>query len=77
MRIVKEYPNKACKVTVFSWNGKYIIKLEAGPFEQTFKISELDIIEAELDDILNDSFMKEAMERFKTMGDSLRVAINN
>ena len=76
MRVVKEYLDKPCKVTVFSWNGKYIIKLEEGPFEQTYKVSEFDIIEEEIDDILNDNFLKEAMLRFKEMGGSLRSAMN-
>lgn len=77
MRVVKEYLDKPCKVTVFSWNGKYIIKLEEGPFEQTFKVSEFDIIEPELDEILNEDFLKEAIERFKQMGSSLRKALNS
>ncbi len=76
MRIVKEYFDKPFKVTVFSWNGKYLIKLEDGPFEQTFKISEFDFLEEELEDILSDDFFKEASARFKDMGQSLKKAIN-
>lgn len=77
MRVVKEYFDKPCKVTVFSWNGKYIIKLEQGPFEQTFKVSELDILESELDEILNQDFLIDALERFRQMGDSLKSALND
>lgn len=75
MRVVKEITGKACKITVFSWNGKYIIKLENGPFEQTFKVSEFDVLEEELDDILNEDFLNEAMTRFNTMAASLKNAI--
>lgn len=76
MRVVKEYFDKPCKVTVFSWNGKFIIKLESGPFEQTFKVSELDYLEEEIDEILNETFLDEAMERFQQMGMSLKRATN-
>ena len=76
MRVVKEYLDKPCKVTVFSWNGKYIIKLEEGPFEQTFKVSELEVLEEELEDILNENFLNQALDRFKEMGSSLKSAMN-
>lgn len=75
MRVVKEIPNGNCKITVFSWNQKYLIKLEAGPFEQTFKVSELDVLEQELDEILNENFIAEAIKRFSDMGDSLKNAM--
>ena len=76
MRVVKEIPGRACKITVFSWNGKYIIKLENGPFEQTFKVSEFDILEEELDDILSEDFLSEAMLRFNAMAMSLKKTTN-
>ncbi|WP_339609004.1 hypothetical protein [uncultured Roseivirga sp.] len=75
MRIVKEIPNSNCKITVFSWNGKFLIKLENGGFEQTFKVSELDVLEQELDEILNETFITEAIERFDDMAKSLRKAM--
>jgi len=76
MRIVKEITGRPCKITVFSWNEKYLIKLESGPFEQTFKVSEMDVIEEELDDILSDTFLNEALKRFDDMAQSLRSAMN-
>ncbi|OEK05512.1 hypothetical protein [Roseivirga misakiensis] len=74
MRIVKEIEGKPCKITVFSWNGKYIIKLEKGPFEQTFKVSEFDFMEDEIDDILNEEFLADAITRFSAMALSLKKA---
>lgn len=76
MRVVKEITGKPCKITVFSWNGKYLIKLESGPFEQTFKVSELDVLEEELDDILSETFLNKALKRFDDMAESLRSAVN-
>ncbi|MFT6053130.1 MAG: hypothetical protein ACJAS3_001078 [Roseivirga sp.] len=75
MRVVKEISNPDCKITVFSWNGKYLLKLENGPFEQTFKVSEMDVLEQELEEILNETFINEAIERFENMGQSLRNAM--
>ncbi len=76
MRVVKEITGKPFKITVFSWNGKYLIKLESGPFEQTFKVSELDVLEEELDSILSDNFLNEAIQRFHNMAQSLKAAMN-
>ncbi|MCE7994590.1 MAG: hypothetical protein HEP71_21605 [Roseivirga sp.] len=75
MRVVKEIPHSGCKITIFSWNQKYLIKLESGPFEQTFKISELDVLEQELEEILNEHFINEAIKRFADMGHSLKNAM--
>lgn len=75
MRVVKEIPHPDCKITVFSWNQKYLIKLESGPFEQTFKISELDVLEQELEEILSERFVTEAIKRFADMGHSLKNAM--
>lgn len=75
MRVVKEIPNPHCKITVFSWNQKFLIKLETGPFEQTFKVSEMDVLEQELDEILNETFIAEAVKRFSDMRDSLQKSM--
>jgi hypothetical protein len=43
MRVIREFPfSERIKASLFSWNGKYILKLESGNLEQTYKISELD-----------------------------------
>jgi len=76
MRVVREITGKPCKITVFSWNEKYLIKLEYGPFEQTYKVSMMDYLEEEIDEMLSDDFIKSAMKRFESMGESLRNAIN-
>ena len=75
--LVKEYNDKPCKVTVFSWNGKYLIKLEKGPFEQTYKVSEMDVLEQELEEILSDSFFEKVDEVFELMGQNLRTGLQN
>ena len=72
MRVVKEVTLGEIRVSIFSWNSKYIFKYELGPMEQTFKVSETDILEeSELADFLEGDFLEEVQERFKEMGESL------
>jgi hypothetical protein len=60
------------RVSIFSWNSKYIFKYELGPMEQTFKVSETDILEeSELEGFLEGEFLDEVKNRFKEMGESL------
>ena len=75
MRVVKEVPHPKVKITVFSWNQKYLIKLELGPLEQTFKVSEFDVLEQELDEILSERFIEQALKRFDQMHQSLRESM--
>ena len=72
MRVVREETRGEIRVSIFSWNSKYIFKYELGPMEQTFKVSETDILEeAELDGFLEGEFLEEVNQRFKEMGASL------
>ena len=72
MRVVKEVILGEIRVSIFSWNSKYIFKYELGPMEQTFKVSETDIVEeSELAGFLEGDFLEEVQERFKEMGESL------
>ena len=75
MRVVGEIPHPECKITIFNWNNKYIVKLEVGPFEQTFKISESDVgSEDDLRKIVDNDFIQQAMARFADMSRSLGEA---
>lgn len=75
MRLVREIPHPDCKITIFSWNNRYLIKLEQGLLEQTFKISEFDLSgEAELLSIIDAEFLHQAAMRFQDMGRSLHEA---
>ena len=72
MRVVKEVTRGEIRVSIFSWNSKYIFKYELGPMEQTFKVSETDILEeSELEGFLEGEFLEEVKQRFKEMGESL------
>ncbi len=72
MRVVGEIPHPRLKITIFNWNNRYLVKLEHGSFEQTFKVSELDITsEDDLMKIVDNKFLIESEARFKDMEQSL------
>ena len=72
MRVVKEETRGEIRVSIFSWNSKYIFKYELGPMEQTFKVSETDILEeSELESFLDGEFLEEVKHRFEEMGAAL------
>ncbi|WP_026461666.1 hypothetical protein [Adhaeribacter aquaticus] len=76
MRVVAEVPHPHVKITIFAWNGKYLLKLERGPFEQTYKVSEMDIYnEAEVKDLLDEEFINNALKRFSEMNQDLQETL--
>jgi hypothetical protein len=69
MRIIEERSIGDVKVSIFSWNNKYIIKYELGPFEQTYKVHESNIVEeASLNSFFEEEFLTFVREKFKEMG---------
>jgi hypothetical protein len=76
MRIVGEIPHDVCKITLFSWNNRYLIKLEAGFLEQTYKVNQFDIAsESDLYKVVDTPFINEALDRFREMNKSLQSAM--
>jgi hypothetical protein len=76
MRVVGEIPHPRCKITIFSWNNRYLIKLEAGLLEQTFKINEYDLFaEGDLYKVVDEVFLNQAVQRFEEMHKSLSEAL--
>ncbi|MCY7350808.1 MAG: hypothetical protein LH606_09075 [Cytophagaceae bacterium] len=68
MRVIGDIPNPNCKITLYGWNGKYIVKIEQGPLEQTYKISEMDVAgEDDVRDMLNETFLEKVLKRFALM----------
>jgi len=75
MRIIGEIPHPEIKITIFHWNNRYLIKLEAGAFEQTFKIDQYDIDSEEmLKKVVNEVFIQQSILRFNEMAQSLQQA---
>jgi hypothetical protein len=76
MRVIGEIPHPDCKITLFSWNDRYLIKLEQGLFEQTFKVNQYDLpAENVLYRLVNEQFITEALSRFQSMEHSLMQSL--
>lgn len=68
MRIIATIPHPKVKISVFQMNNKYLLKMEAGPYEQTYKIYEDKIQSMEqLQALCNEDFMNTVIKRFEAM----------
>jgi hypothetical protein len=77
MRVIGEIQHADCKITLFQWNNRYLIKLEKGLLEQTFKINQFDLAsENDLHSVVTDEFIQTAMARFDMMEHSLGQAMS-
>jgi hypothetical protein len=77
MRVVAEIPHPKTKITIFSWNGRYLVKFEYGLLEQTYKVSEMDLTsEDDINEIVSEAFIGKVMARFKDMEKDFGQAIN-
>ena len=78
MRVVKELSKNGIKISLFSWNNKYLLKFEQGLVEQTFKVNEMDLSgEADLEVFWSDSFLSDLQKRFDEMHQVLRNQLEN
>ncbi len=78
MRIIGEIPNPNCKITLYSWNNRYLIKLEQGFLEQTYKIDQFELTsENDLQKIVNTEFINDALSRFDAMATSLQRSLES
>ena len=48
MRIIDTIAHPIMRISIFQMNQKYIVKFELGTLEQSYKFSELDIINLEI-----------------------------
>ena len=68
MRFVQDIPHPQFKIGLFAWNSKYIVKIEAGPYEQTYKVSELDLLNPDaVPTLLDADFLTRVARRFAEM----------
>jgi hypothetical protein len=75
MRVVKEIQHPLCRITIYSWNNRFIVKLEQGTLEQTFKIDATDISEDEVIRLADDAFLSAASQNFGAMARALGEAV--
>lgn len=78
MRVVKEFNQEDVRISVFSWNNKYILKFELGSLEQTFKIPEFDVLDEDILEVFwTGGFFEKVKLRFKEMGEAFRAEVEN
>ncbi len=68
MRTIAELHHPKCRISVFLWNQKYLVKLEQDGLEQTFKLNQFDVMsEDKLKEMINEEFIGSALKRFDDM----------
>ena len=68
MRLVKDIPHDRFKIQVFNYNAKYIVKIELGQFEQSYKIGETDVYGIEdVERMITPELLSNAIKRFVEM----------
>lgn len=72
MRTISEINHQNCRITIFLWNQKYLVKFEQEGLEQTFKINQFDVAgEDELKKMISEEFIESAVKRFENMREDL------
>lgn len=78
MRILAELPHPEFKISIFTMNQKFIIKIEQGTLEQTYKLNEVDLVDG-LNDVfklLDEPFLKHVRSNFTAMRTAFIDAYN-
>lgn len=78
MRVVAEIPHPLCRISIFYMNQKYIVKVEQGNLEQSYKFSEIDYLIASVEDVkkaITEEFIQDCLVIFKTMNQNLQKAL--
>ncbi len=77
MKTIAEIHHPNCKISIFLWNNKYLIKFEQDSLEQTYKLNQFDVLnENELKNRINDEFIAGALKRFDEMREDLNKLIH-
>ncbi|ARK12421.1 hypothetical protein [Fibrivirga algicola] len=78
MRYLKDIAHSQLKISLYAWNSKYIIKIEAGPYEQTYKVAEFDLTGPDdVEELLTETFLATVAARFQEMDADWTASLNN
>ena len=68
MRTLGTIPHPDCRITVFSYNGRTLLRFEAGPMEQTIRLSgeEYPGLEA-VQALVDEPYIQESLAHFNAM----------
>jgi hypothetical protein len=69
MRIIAELPHPEFKISILNMNQKFIVKIEKGSLEQTYKIPEMDLTDGvnSVFELLDEVFLTTIGNRFTEM----------
>lgn len=69
MRIIAELPHPEFKISIFNMNQKFIVKVEQGTLEQSYKMDEMDLTDGvnSIFELLDEEFLKTVSSRFAEM----------
>ena len=78
MRVIAELPHPDFKISIFSMNQKFIVKIERGILEQSYKIAEMDLTDGvnSVFELLDEEFLKTVAARFKDMAVDFKATYN-
>lgn len=76
MRIIAELPHPDFKISILNMNNKFIVKIEKGALEQTYKIPEADLTDGvnSVFELLDEAFLITVANRFAEMLKDYREA---
>jgi hypothetical protein len=74
MRIIAELPHPDFKISILNMNRKFIIKIEQGSLEQSYKIAEADLLDGvnSVFELLDEAFLATVLTRFIEMRKNFR-----
>jgi hypothetical protein len=68
VRLAATIPHPHCRISILSWNEKWIIEMEAGQYKQSFKISQESIPDLErVKKLVTSELLSGALDRFHSM----------
>jgi len=76
MRIIAELPHPEFKISILNMNQKFIVKIEKGALEQTYKIPEVDLTDGvnSVFELMDETFLSTVSNRFNEMLKDYREA---
>ncbi len=75
MRVIATIPHTEMRISIFGMNHKYILKLEWGPLEQSYKWDEYDFqnLEEFINRVQTSDLLSISLDRFKQMSAHLSI----
>jgi hypothetical protein len=75
LRLAATIPHPHCRISILSWNEKWIIEIEAGAYKQTYRISQDSVQGLEqAKKLVTPQLLSRTMERFHEMHADFDIA---